>query len=546
MMNKGTSIIGFLVSFVLGMGFVWVLGSSGTFASASSDKAATAQSEGARAANPGAVKVDLYVMSQCPYGVQAEQAFADVIQKFGPDLDLRLEFVGQTGPDGTLTSMHGPKEVMGDLVQACAQKHTSKWFEFVTCQNKDTNGGMKAVDTNWEACAKEVGLAPETIGNCAKGEEGKALLAASFKKAAEVGARGSPTIMIAGQKHQGGRRPADLMRAICAAFSGEKPKACSDIPESPKVNVTLLGDTRCGPDCDTKKMEGQIRQKVANPVLKTLDYASPEGKALYAKLGSTKLPAAVFDATLDADKEASAAFARGVKPAGDLKVMGMGNWNPACADDGGCNLDECKPTMQCRPEEPKKLEVFVMSQCPFGVKGLDAMKEVFDNFKKNDVTIDFKISFIGDGDAKSGLKAMHGQPEVDENIREICAIEHYGKDLKYMDYIWCRNKNIKDTNWQSCTGGSTGIDTEVMKKCFEGDEGKQLLEKSYAYSKSLGFGASPTWLANGKFKFSGVDPETIKTQLCAHNKLAGCENKLSGPPPRPAGNAGAAAPGCGN
>jgi predicted DsbA family dithiol-disulfide isomerase len=540
-MSKSASIIGFLLSFILGMGFVWMLGQGGP-------ATAEATAEGAKggtamgAANPGAVKVDLFVMSQCPYGVQAEQAFAPVIEKFGRDIDFKVEYIGgKPAPDGSLTAMHGPNEVKGNIAQVCAMKLSNKWFDFITCQNKD----MKQVHANWEACASEVGIAADKMAACVNGDEGKQLLATSYKKAEEVGARGSPTIMINGQKHQGGRRAADLMRAICAGYTGAKPAACNDIPESPKVNVTILTDKRCGADCNPAKMEGSVRQKVANPVLKTLDVADAEGKALFDKIKPTMLPAVVFDASLDADKEASAAFARGVKESGGYKVMAGGSWNPACADDGGCQLDECKNTMACRPEEPNKLEVFVMSQCPFGVKGLDAMKEVLENFKKNDAKIDFKISFIGDGDAKSGLKAMHGQSEVDENIREICAIKHYPDNFKYMDYIWCRNKNIKDTNWQSCTGGDTGIDTATIQKCFEGDEGKELLEKSYAYSKSLGFGASPTWLANGKFKFSGVDAETIKTQLCAKNKLGGCENKLSGPPPRPQGGAAAAAPGCG-
>jgi hypothetical protein len=146
-----------------------------------------------------------------------------------------------------------------------------------------------------------------------------------------------------------------------------------------------------------------------------------------------------------------------VKPVGQYKVMAGGNWNPACADDGGCQLEECKNTMACRPEEPNKLEVFVMSQCPCGVKGLDAMKEVLENFKKNDAKIDFEIHFIGDGDAKTGLKAMHGQSEVDENIREICAIKHYPDNYKYMDYIWCRNKNIKES--RTPTGSPAPVET---------------------------------------------------------------------------------------
>jgi hypothetical protein len=138
---------------------------------------------------------------------------------------------------------------------------------------------------------------------------------------------------------------------------------------------------------------------------------------------------------------------------------------------------------------------------------------------------------------------MHGQPEVDENIRQLCAIKHYDKNRKYLDYIWCRNKDYKSDNWQTCTGGTTGIDSAVIQKCFDA-EGKDLAAKSFAYSEAAGFGASPTWLVNGKFKFSGIDAETIKTNVCAHNKLKGCENKLTGQAPA-ASNGGAQAPGCG-
>jgi Gamma interferon inducible lysosomal thiol reductase (GILT) len=255
------------------------------------------------------------------------------------------------------------------------------------------------------------------------------------------------------------------------------------------------------------------------------------------------LPAAVFDSTLDADKDAVAALSRGLKDAGGHRVLSTGAWNPACADDGGCKLDACKSTMQCRSEVPKKLDVFVMAQCPYGVKGLDAMKEVTENFKKAGESIDFAVHYIGDGDASS-LSSMHGAGEVAEDLREECAISHYGKSNKYMDYVWCRNKSIRDANWQSCTGGSTGIDTDVIKKCSEGDEGKQLVARSFAESKALGIAASPTWLANNKYKFSGIDAQTIKSNLCSHNaKLAGCDATLTGQAaPKP----GVKEPGCGN
>ena len=35
-------------------------------------------------------------------------------------------------------------------------------------------------------------------------------------------------------------------------------------------------------------------------------------------------------------------------------------------------------SLLCREEKKNALDVFVMSQCPYGVLGLDAMKEVLD------------------------------------------------------------------------------------------------------------------------------------------------------------------------
>jgi protein-disulfide isomerase len=534
-------IVGAACAFLFGMGIMYTAdrGAHSPAATAAPDPAAGALADAPRVVNPGAVKVELFVMSQCPYGVQAEAAFEEVVQKMGADIDLKVEFIGKGGAGGELTSMHGPKEVMGDLLQVCAQKHTGKWFEFIQCQNKD----WKNIDTGWEACAKAVGASAEKIGACAKGPEGRELLAASFKRADDKDVSGSPTIHIAGKDYEGSRRPKDIMRAICAAYQGEQPAVCGEIPPQPKVNVTILSDKRCGQDCDTEGLQGQIGGTVGAPVITTVDYESPEGKKLFDKIKPAKLPAVVFDKTLADDEEASQNLAKALMDRGDLKIATVGDWNPACADDGGCKLDECKDRLQCRAEEPKKLEVFVMSQCPFGVKGLDAMKEVLANFDKAGEKLDFVIHYIGDGDA-SGLKSMHGQPEVDEDIRAVCAIKNYDKNRKYLDYIWCRNKDYKSADWQTCTGDATGIDAAVISKCFDG-EGKDLLAKSFAASEAAGFGASPTWLVNGKFKFSGIDAETIKTNVCAHNKMKGCENKLSGQAPAASNGGGQPAPGCG-
>jgi 2-hydroxychromene-2-carboxylate isomerase len=536
--DSGVAIVGFLLCFVAGAGIMWGVDAKTSHGTAGIT-ADTVSGSATKMASPDAVHVDLHVMAQCPYGVQAEGSFKDVVAKLGTGVDLNVEYIGQN-QGGEPSSMHGANEVKGDLFQVCTKKYApAKAFDFILCQNENS----KEVASNGAACATRVGAPTAKITACAEGQEGKDLLLASFKRSQDKGASGSPTIFIAGKKYEGGRKPSDIVKAICNT-DGKKPAACADIPESPKVNVTILSDKRCGADCDTGRLQQSLGGAIGAPVMTNLDYTSPEGKSLYASLGSPPLPAAVFDSTLDADKDALAALSRNLKDAGGHRVVSAGAWNPACADDGGCKLDACKSTMQCRPEVPKKLDVFVMAQCPYGVKGLDAMKEVTDNFKKAGDPIDFQVHYIGDGDS-SGLTSMHGPGEVAEDLREACAIKHYGKGLKYMDYVWCRNKSIRDPNWQSCTGGSTGIDTDVIKKCSEGsDEGKQLVATSFAESKALGIGASPTWLANNKYKFSGIDAKTIQSNLCAHNaKLAGCDATLSAAaPPKP----GVKEPGCGN
>src|SRR5580693_6779255 len=143
-----------------------------------------------------AVHVDLHVMAQCPYGVQAEGAFKDVVSKLGSDVDMNVEYIGQS-QGGEPSSMHGPNEVKGDLYQVCAKKYApEKAFDFILCQNENS----KEVGSNGAACATK-------ITACADGQEGKDLLLASFKRSQDKGATGSPTIFIAGQKYEGGRKP---------------------------------------------------------------------------------------------------------------------------------------------------------------------------------------------------------------------------------------------------------------------------------------------------------------------------------------------------
>lgn len=474
-----------------------------------------------------AVKVEFFVMSQCPYGVRVVDAVTPVLKKLGSEVDFHLEFIGSRKADGTLESMHGPKEVTGDKAQLCAAEISrANYLDFVACQNKD----YRNVATNWESCAKKSNIDVQKLTTCIEGAQGDELLAASFDRARAKGARGSPTMFVDNRPYGGMRTANAFLRAICNAHSNAQAvPACAELPEQKPVNVTIISDKRCGNDCrnNANRTRARLSDVIGKPVFAELDYGDEAGKALYDKVGGKRLPVAVLDQTLDGDPEAIQYLRRGLRPARDpayRMVNFGGKWNPVCVGKDDCHLEECKLTMPCRSEKPGKLELFVMSQCPYGVKALDVMAEVLRNF---DNKIDFEVHFIAEGSAKDGFRAMHGQPEVDENIRELCAIKHYGAEYKFMDYILCRNKNIRSADWEACTG-KNGIDTAVIKACFEGDEGKQLLDQDIKIADALNISGSPSWIVNGKHKFSGLDAETIRAEVCKHNaSLKGCENTLS-------------------
>ena len=501
------------------------------------------------------VKVAMYVMSKCPFGVKAVDGFTPVLKKMGDRIDFQLDYIADEVPQGQacprgrpahkgFCALHGPPEVKGNIQQLCVRKHypaLAQWLPFIECQNKT----WRNIPNNWEGCAKQTGLDVGKLTSCIDGDEGKQLHSASSKRAKAARASGSPTIYVAGKQYSGGRSLRDFTRAACQGMDGQKPADCSNIPEPIEVKVVILNDKRCA-KCQTAGLESNLRGRFFPKLtVRTVDYGSAEGKKLFADLKLTHLPAWLFEPGVE-KAENYKRIARWMEPMGnykklkvpaifdpkaeicDNKVDDTGNGKIDCADD------TCKGKLECREEKQKKLDVFVMSQCPFGVKAIDAMKEVLANFGSD---LKFDVHYIADkvpagrkcrrgAEPRFGFCALHGAPEVDENIRQLCAKKYYGAKNKYLDYIWCRNKNYRSNEWKSCA--TNGISADVIAKCFNSDEGKKLHEASSKLAQQLNVSGSPTWLANNRHKFSGIAADAIKQNVCSHNKgMKNCDKNLS-------------------
>jgi len=520
------------------------------------------------------VKLDFYVMSQCPYGTQVEDAIAPVMEKMGDLINLNIDYIlyskeNYAGQEDAyciddLCSMHGVPEVQGNIVQLCVNKIApEKWMNFIICQNETA----AQIPDNWQTCADKLDLNKDDIQTCYTGEKGKNLLAESKKKAETVNAKGSPTIYLNDKKYEGGRSSLDFQKAICATINNQH-VVCDNIPAcaidtdcvagvdkigqcinpgtseakckytTPQpINITVLGDSRCiTAGCATENVLTQIKQsfKGINEITK-LDYDSEEGKAFYKSNKLQMLPAYLFNK----DVETAYFYAdlkQYLKVRGDYYELAVGaNFDPTkeiCdneIDDTGngtidCQDADCQNNLLCRQEQEAKLDLFVMSQCPYGTIALDVMPTILETFAGE---LDFNVNYIATELEPGKFNSLHGQPEVKENIRELCAILHYPENHQYMDYIVCRNQNITSTNWEDCAENAS-MDLTTMKVCSEGQEGIDLLSENIKLANSIGIGASPSWLTNNKYQFSGLDAQTIQAEICKYNSnLKGCSVDLS-------------------
>ncbi len=390
----------------------------------------------------------------------------------------------------------------------------------------------------WEACARQARIKVSKLRACFLGQQGENLLRRSFLRSKAANAGGSPTIVINGLVHKGGRSERDFTAAVCAAITGRRPALCGAIPPEPVVRAISLSDRRCA-RCEKRIREiNDLMKRRFFPKLQVtqMDWSSAAARKLYRKLGLKALPTMIFHKGVERAGKFNR-ISRFLARKGSYRVLtSVGvNHDPTreiCdnrVDDTGngrvdCADVQCKQAMVCRKQVPRKLEVFIMSQCPYGVRAVNALKKVLPHFRGR---LRLDIHYIATR-TSTGFSALHGQSEVDENIRQLCAKKHYARRNQYLSYIWCRFQGAdwRGDDWRKCATG--GISPLVIQRCWKGAEGKRLLEQDIKIAKVLGVAASPTWLTNNRHKFSGISPRQIRAGVCKHNaSLRGCKKAIS-------------------
>jgi hypothetical protein len=193
-----------------------------------------------KSARPAA---DLYVMSFCPYGSQAETAMGPVVDLLKSKADIRIRYI--TTISGTtvdsVNSLHGPAEAKEDLRQICINKYYPEQFwSYIKTFNEQCYPSWRNA-TVLDSCQKNTTAAlsidSAKIDTCAQGAEGLALLIADEAAAAHDHATASPMLFINGVLYSGARTPDAYKQAICNSFE-TVPAECSTVLSSSSASAS--------------------------------------------------------------------------------------------------------------------------------------------------------------------------------------------------------------------------------------------------------------------------------------------------------------------
>ncbi|MGC8812154.1 MAG: DsbA family protein [Candidatus Aenigmatarchaeota archaeon] len=193
-------------------------------------------------------EVNLFVMSFCPYGVQAENLMKPVFDLLGTKADIKVHFIVNVGGDtiDSVDSLHGANEAKEDARQACIMKYYTQktYWNYLIEFNSNCYSlyrDDKKLDECWKKTAQKFGIDVDKIEKCAYGSEGVALLKADEQLTNQYGVTGSPTLIINGARYSGERSSEAFKKAICSGFITQ-PSECSQ-------NITVSSSTSSSGQC---------------------------------------------------------------------------------------------------------------------------------------------------------------------------------------------------------------------------------------------------------------------------------------------------------
>lgn len=307
------------------------------------------------------------------------------------------------------------------------------------------------------------------------------------------------------------------------------------------IVMTVIWDTRCK-ECFTSEILSQLKlvPELQNAKIVEKDFSDKWVKEYLQENKIEALPAVIFnkssiEKTIDTylkpieSWEFSLLLWATFNPFSEIcdnNIDDTWNWQIDCQDTS------CSSQPICRVEEKAKLDVFLMGYCPFGeiaAKAIPSLKEAFSD--SLNIDIHYIATKTWEWNTANDFNSLHWVSEVEENIRQLC-IKKYNWVDTLISYFTERYKNadnygqVKDE--PSLAYNAVWIDWKKIDACITNWEWAKLLEEDIKLAEELNITASPTWLANNKYTFWGIEAGAIQSEFCKYNSnLEWCNNKIA-------------------
>jgi len=294
------------------------------------------------------------------------------------------------------------------------------------------------------------------------------------------------------------------------------------------VTITLLSDARC-PECDTTMLKGSLVELFPDAEFKELDYSEDEAKTIMEEASITLLPAVILSEDVkehdnyaqiaqfvtETEKDLTLMIGASFDPEGEICANGVDDTGNGLID---CEDESCSSELFCALEktEKPKIELFIMSHCPYGTQVEKGLLPVLDLLEGK---VDFELKFCD--------YAMHGQKELNEQLNQYCIQENYQDKLN--EYLYCF---LEDETSSAACIEKLGFDQDTLDTCIADLDAEFKVtemfndQSTWAGGRFPKFnvdaegvakynvGGSPTFILNGVSVPTGRSPAALLTTIC--------------------------------
>lgn len=457
-----------------------------------------------RAAGGGRIEMDLFVMSLCPYGMEAERVLLPLVEKFKDQVGLDIHFIADeadssaapasaarrpasvqprrvscaaaaTSGNGPFRSLHGQEEIDESQRQLIVlADHPERYRAYLLCRSRQGPGG------DWRLCARAAGLDSDSLQQRALGPQGERLFRENIRLANALRIDLSPTLLIDGEEFSGDFDGFSLARLICRDRPDDE--SCRDIPvcgsdadcdappgrmalcedaDTPRARcvsydpasftLTVLQASACS-ICDTGEFLRTTAELFPGTQVETYDLGTTAGADLARKYGIQVFPAYIFGAGF----AGSPRFSRVrhmVLPIGDSFVV-----QPRIAS---------VTYWRQRSRQPGRLDLFLPAR----------IVELEDEFLRLFSGEQVRVHHL--------LGGATPEAAFTEFARRACMMADQPR--RYPAYAitrTLRNRQGGDGDWEEAAAAA-GIDLDALQNCLDSGRGMRLLAAAQSLADSL-------------------------------------------------------------